>query len=97
MHRQCSSTFVFDNDFPALLPESAAPTTDGGGLLVSEPATGCCRVICFSPRHDVTLAEMPPSQIRPVVDRLRKRYGRDPVVWPEEMKSGAADSEEPSR
>ena len=63
-----ATTFVFDNDFPALLPESAAPTTDGGGLLVSEPATGRCRVICFSPRHDLTLPEMAVEEIRTVVD-----------------------------
>ena len=61
-------TFAFDNDFPALLPASAAAPVDDGGLVVAEPAVGCCRVICFSPRHDLTLAEMPASAIRPVVD-----------------------------
>jgi UDPglucose--hexose-1-phosphate uridylyltransferase len=62
------STFAFDNDFPALLPTSGLTAVDEGGLLVAEPAVGRCRVICFSPRHDLTLAEMPPSAIRPVVD-----------------------------
>jgi len=78
-----ATTFVFDNDFPALLPESAAPTTDEGGLLVSEPATGRCRVICFSPRHDMTLAEMAPAEIRPVVDtwaRETETLGSDPTI-----------------
>ena len=78
-----ATTFVFDNDFPALLPESAAPATGEGGLLVSEPATGRCRVICFSPRHDVTLAEMPPAEIRPVVDTWAKEteaLGSDPAI-----------------
>jgi len=77
------TTFVFDNDFPALLPGSASPATDGGGLLVSEPATGRCRVICFSPRHDLTLAEMPPSEIRPVVDTWAQEtesLGSDPAI-----------------
>ena len=77
------TTFVFDNDFPALLPESAAPVTVDGGLLVSEPATGRCRVICFSPRHDLTLAEMPPSEIRPVVDTWAQEtetIGGDPAI-----------------
>ena len=63
-----TTTFAFDNDYPALLPESASPPTNEDGLLVSEPATGHCRVICFSPRHDLTLAEMAPDEIRPVVD-----------------------------
>ena len=62
------TTFAFDNDFPALLPGSASPPSGGGELLVSEPATGRCRVLCFSPRHDVTLAEMETGAIRGVVD-----------------------------
>ena len=61
-------TFAFDNDFPALLPASDVAPLDDGGLLVAQPAVGRCRVICFSPRHDLTLAEMPASAIRPVVD-----------------------------
>ena len=52
------TTFAFDNDFPALLPESASPPSGEDELLVSEPAAGRCRVLCFSPRHDLTLAEM---------------------------------------
>jgi UDPglucose--hexose-1-phosphate uridylyltransferase len=78
-----STTFAFDNDFPALLPDSAWAPTDEGGLLVSEPATGRCRVLCFSPRHDLTLAEMAPSEIRPVVDAWAhetRAIGSDPAV-----------------
>jgi len=62
------TTFAFDNDFPALLRESEAPASGGGELLVSEPAAGRCRVLCFSPRHDLTLAEMETGAIRAVVD-----------------------------
>jgi len=61
-------TFAFDNDFPALLPTSEVAAENDDDLLVSEPATGRCRVICFSPRHDLTLAEMSASEVRPVVD-----------------------------
>ena len=48
------TTFAFDNDFPALLPESAAPASGGGELLVSEPAAGRCRVLVLlaAPRRD---------------------------------------------
>jgi UDPglucose--hexose-1-phosphate uridylyltransferase len=63
-----TSTFAFDNDFAALLPESPLDPVAEGGLLVAEPATGRCRVLCFSPRHDLTLAEMDTPSIRPVVD-----------------------------
>jgi UDPglucose--hexose-1-phosphate uridylyltransferase len=61
-------TYAFDNDFPALLPRSDVAAQNDDDLLVVEPATGRCRVICFSPRHDLTLAEMPAADVRPVVD-----------------------------
>jgi len=63
-----TSTFVFTNDFSALLPdtpESPAPTHP---LLRSESEQGTCRVVCFSPRHDLTLPEMEVEAIRGVVD-----------------------------
>jgi UDPglucose--hexose-1-phosphate uridylyltransferase len=65
---QYGGTFVFRNDFAAILPDS--PLTGGtpGGLLRSEPVRGECRVICFSPRHDLTLPEMAVADIRRVVD-----------------------------
>ncbi len=44
------ATFVFTNDFAALLPEPAgAAAPDPEGLLVSEAERGLCRVICYSP------------------------------------------------
>ena len=61
-------TFAFDNDFPALLPRATwRPSTTAVCWSPSRP-TGRCRVICFSPRHDLTLAEMAAGAIRPVVD-----------------------------
>ncbi|HVO09629.1 MAG TPA: UDP-glucose--hexose-1-phosphate uridylyltransferase [Vicinamibacteria bacterium] len=61
-------TFAFDNDFAALLPRSDVAAVNDDDLIVVEPATGRCRVLCFTPRHDLTLAEMAPADIRPVVD-----------------------------
>lgn len=64
-----AETFVFTNDFAALLPD---PPEEGGAagdnLLVAEPETGICRVICYSPRHDLTLARLGVSQAVKVVD-----------------------------
>jgi UDPglucose--hexose-1-phosphate uridylyltransferase len=65
---QYRSTFAFDNDFPALLPATPAFSTADGGLLTSQSESGVCRVLCFSPRHDLTLARMDVAAIRGVVD-----------------------------
>lgn len=61
------STFVFENDFAALRPD--APT-DGSedGLLRLQGERGTCLVVCFSPRHDLTLSKMQPGEVRAVVD-----------------------------
>ena len=61
-------TFVFTNDFAALLPDTSAERSTSDPLFQGESAGGLCRVICFSPRHDLTLAEMEVSAIRKVVD-----------------------------
>jgi UDPglucose--hexose-1-phosphate uridylyltransferase len=61
------STFVFTNDFSALLPDTP-PARGEHPLLRYSSQQGTCRVICFSPRHDLTLPEMELSDIRGVVD-----------------------------
>jgi UDPglucose--hexose-1-phosphate uridylyltransferase len=61
-------TFVFDNDFSALLPTSPIDAPAQDPLFRSEGVRGVCRVVCFSPRHDLTLAEMPPAEIATVID-----------------------------
>ena len=62
------TTFVFTNDFSALLPDVPPAPESTHPLLQMESVRGTCRVICFSPRHDLTLALMSPPQIRTVVD-----------------------------
>ncbi|BEI81718.1 hypothetical protein CcaverHIS002_0208780 [Cutaneotrichosporon cavernicola] len=78
-------TFVFNNDFPALLPD-ALPTNEGpvppssaatasmDSLFASEPTRGRCSVICFHPRHDLTLARMSVPEIVSVVQKWRDVY-----------------------
>ncbi len=63
-------TFVFDNDFPALLPDTPVATldVDGAGLLQAATERGICRVLCFDPRHDLTLATMEVAAIRRVIE-----------------------------
>ncbi len=62
-------TYAFPNDFAALRPTvTAAAWTDGDGLLRAESEAGECRVLCFSPRHDLDLGGMPAAGVREVVD-----------------------------
>lgn len=63
-----SSTFVFENDFAALLPEGPQGDVSQSTFFQADAETGRARVICFSPRHDLTLPEMELSAIRGVVD-----------------------------
>ncbi len=60
-------TFVFDNDFAAL-HHDAPPERIDDGLIVAEGESGVCRVLCFSPRHDLTLAGMEVADIERVID-----------------------------
>jgi UDPglucose--hexose-1-phosphate uridylyltransferase len=60
-------TFVFTNDFAALRPDTSDARV-GEGLFRAEGTRGTCRVVCFSPRHDITLAGMDVAAIRHVVD-----------------------------
>lgn len=61
------STFAFTNDFAALQPDTR-PERLQDGLLVAESEPGTCRVLCFSPRHDLTLTEMPIEAVGEVID-----------------------------
>ena len=74
-----SATYVFTNDFAAIVP-NGEQTLASGNLLRRQPVSGTCRVICFSPRHDWTLPEMPLEAIRGIVDvwaEQTEELGRD--------------------
>ncbi len=62
------STFVFDNDFPAILSQPGEQIQTDSPLLETEPVAGTARVLCFSPHHNLSLARMEPSAIRSVID-----------------------------
>jgi UDPglucose--hexose-1-phosphate uridylyltransferase len=68
------STFVFDNDYPALLPDALPGEIDRDGLIVARAERGICRVVCFSPRHDLTIPRMKPEEVRQVVDVWTDQY-----------------------
>ncbi len=62
------STFVFDNDFPALLFDTPNSELNEEDLIVAKGESGICRVVCFSPRHDLTLSRMSAVETRKVID-----------------------------
>jgi UDPglucose--hexose-1-phosphate uridylyltransferase len=62
-----SGTFVFYNDYAALLPENSGTNVNERNLIVAESEAGRCRVGCFSPRHDLTIPRMAPEELRAVV------------------------------
>ncbi|GAC1657294.1 MAG: UDP-glucose--hexose-1-phosphate uridylyltransferase [Gemmatimonadaceae bacterium] len=68
-----TGTHVFTNDFGAMHPGETTAEVHVGQLLVARGEVGICRVICFSPRHDLSLPAMERAAIRQVVD-----------VWAEE-------------
>ncbi len=68
-----AGAYVFTNDFAALLPEERPTDEAPHPLLRAGAVRGTCRVVCFSPRHDLTLARMPTPAVRAVID-----------VWAEE-------------
>lgn len=71
---QYTETFVFTNDFAALLADTPAGNFGEGSLMQAQAVRGTSRVICFSPRHDLTLPEMETADIRKVID-----------VWAEQL------------
>lgn len=67
-----TSTFAFTNDFAALLPAVAAKTGSQEVQLVAKIERGICRVVNFSPRHDLTLADMGTIDIVRVIETWRE-------------------------
>jgi UDPglucose--hexose-1-phosphate uridylyltransferase len=62
-----TSTFAFDNDFAAILPETNPVPAASHRLFQAEPVSGLCRVVCFSPRHDLTLPELTLAEVEAVL------------------------------
>ncbi len=67
-------TFVFDNDFSALISGSPSLKLNNKNLLMAKGEKGICRVVCFSPRHDLTLADLSEDEIKKVIDVWSDEY-----------------------
>jgi UDPglucose--hexose-1-phosphate uridylyltransferase len=83
------TTFVFDNDFAALVPDAPGPVTPVAGstdastepFFTAADAAGTCRVICFSPRHDLSLGEMSHAEMLRVVELWRGQHAELIERW----------------
>lgn len=74
---QYTGAYAFDNDFPALSPD--APTTNASRsneLELTAAATGKCRVLCWSERHDATLASLSTQEMRDVARLWQSEYSQ---------------------
>ncbi len=67
-------TFAFNNDFAALEKDIPSGEINKDDLLVAKSESGICRVICFSPKHNLTLAEMDVTEIRTVINSWTHEY-----------------------
>lgn len=78
-----TGVFTFPNDFAALLPDVPEEELNESNLLQAKSEKGRCEVLCFSPRHDLTLPRMPLEDIEEVVKKWTERYkelGQDPSI-----------------
>jgi UDPglucose--hexose-1-phosphate uridylyltransferase len=69
-----TSTFVFDNDFSSLKSDITDFNVNDSELIKAKSERGICRVICFSPKHNLTLAELEHKEIIEVIKAWRKEY-----------------------
>ncbi len=67
-------TFVFDNDLPCVGPEAPAEPRPPVGIYRNLPARGVARVVCYSPRHNLTLAELDRSEIETLLHVWQDQY-----------------------
>ncbi len=78
-----TGTFVFTNDFPALLPDTPSQNSKASTLLQAKAERGICRVVNFSPRHDLTLADLSQKEVVDVISVWQDEFrtlGSDPHI-----------------
>jgi UDPglucose--hexose-1-phosphate uridylyltransferase len=69
-----TSTFVFDNDHPCVGTEAPGVVTPGSPVFRNRPARGLARVVCYSPRHDTTLAELDVADVASLIEVWQREH-----------------------
>src|SRR5882724_8679218 len=73
LNAKYAETFVFDNDFPAMMPNTSDEMIEVKALLIAKGEAGICRVVCFSAKHNLRLARMNPPSLRGVIDIISEQ------------------------
>ncbi|HKG62356.1 MAG TPA: galactose-1-phosphate uridylyltransferase [Pyrinomonadaceae bacterium] len=71
---QYEQTFVFDNDHPCVSPAAPSALEAPAGLYQNRPARGIARVVCYSPKHNLTLAELSLAEIQQLLNVWQEQY-----------------------
>jgi UDPglucose--hexose-1-phosphate uridylyltransferase len=69
-----TQTFVFDNDHPSVSPNAPAELPHPSGIYRNRPARGIARVVCYSPKHNLTLGELAPEEIESLLRVWQEQY-----------------------
>jgi UDPglucose--hexose-1-phosphate uridylyltransferase len=69
-----ASTFIFNNDYAAMLPDSPQADVVESDLLIARSEPGICRVVCFSPRHDLAIPRLSMAELKAVVEAWTEQY-----------------------
>jgi len=71
---QYAQTFVFDNDHPSVSENAPVDLAQPSGIYRNQPARGIARVVCYSPRHNLTLGELEPAEIENLLRVWQEQY-----------------------
>lgn len=69
-----SGVYVFDNDMPCVGPNAPAELPKPAGIYRNAPASGIARVVCYTPRHDLALAELEVVEVRALLETWQEQY-----------------------
>ena len=75
--------FVFDNDHPCVGLDAPTDLSTPTGIYLNRPAQGIARVVCYTPRHDLSLAQLQQGEIENLLMSWQRQYaelGNQPHV-----------------